>query len=492
VNPRLVAVILCLVILVPILAGAWWYQGSREPAPSKRSKEELPPVNLTDLAGNIVLGRPTDRSVTANILALAGTEAYIEYGTKTSAYSGRTTPKDSATGEPIELTIEGISPDTLYYYRLNTKAPGQTNFTAGAEHAFHTQRSEGSTFVFGVQGDSHPERQNKMYDPGLYNLTMANVANGRPDLYFTLGDDFSIDGLIGKGTANQKNVEAVYLYQRQYLAQVGSATALYLVNGNHEQAARYLLDGTATSPAVLAGSARTTYYPLPAPDGFYSGDNETVPNLGLPRDYYAFTWGDALFVTIDFYWHSPVAVDNVAGGGSKRDNMWDITLGDEQYQWLRRTLEGSDAKYKFVFCHHTLGTGRGGIELSDNYEWGGKGADGTWQFDTKRPGWELPIHQLMVKTNVTAFFFGHDHLFVHQEKDGVVYQSVPNPADNTYTAFNSDAYKTGDKLPNSGHLRVTVSPANVTVEYVRSWLPGDEKDGHLNGEVAFSYTIKAD
>ena len=32
--------------------------------------------------------------------------------------------------------------------------------------------------------------------------------------------------------------------------------------------------------------------------------------------------------------------------------MWDITHGDAQYQWLRKTLSESKAKYKFVFAHH--------------------------------------------------------------------------------------------------------------------------------------------
>jgi len=111
------------------------------------------------------------------------------------------------------------------------------------------------------------------------------------------------------------------------------------------------------------------------------------------------------------------------------------------------------------------------------------------QFKDKRPNWELPIHQLMVKTGVTIFFQGHDHLFARPEKDGVIYQKVPNPADATYTAFNRDAYRSGDILPNAGHLRVTVSPSNVLVKYVRSYLPKDETPEHKNGEVAFSYKV---
>jgi hypothetical protein len=265
---------------------------------------------------------------------------------------------------------------------------------------------------------------------------------------------------------------------------------LFLVNGNHEQAAKYLLDGTENNAAVLAGKARTCYYPLPAPGGFYSGDTEQVQGIGLLRDYYAWEWGDSFFVVIDPYWQSPVPVDNVAGGGDKHSNMWDITLGEAQYKWLERTLANSKAKYKFVFSHHVLGTRRGGIENAGLYEWGGKNQKGTWEFDKMRPGWDLPIHQLMVKYGVTIFFQGHDHLFARQELDGVVYQSVPNPADPTYTAFNSDAYKSGNILPNSGFLSVTVSANQVKVDCVSSYLPKDENISRKNGQIAYSYTLQ--
>jgi hypothetical protein len=103
----------------------------------------------------------------------------------------------------------------------------------------------------------------------------------------------------------------------------------------------------------------------------------------------------------------------------------------------------------------------------------------------------MPIHDLMVKTGVTIFFQGHDHLYARQELNGVIYQSCPNPADETYQAFNRDAYHSGDILPNSGHLRVTVSPENVHVDYVRSFLPVDEHNGRTNAMVTASYTIPA-
>jgi hypothetical protein len=284
-------------------------------------------------------------------------------------------------------------------------------------------------------------------------------------------------------------VTQLYINQRQFLGLVGNSAPMFLANGNHEQAARYNLNGTPNNIAVWAQQARNRYYPQPAPDNFYTGDTQPVEFIGLLRDYYAWTWGDSLFVVIDPYWHSSVPVDNVIGGASKQRDMWGITLGDTQYQWFKETLEQSNAKYKFVFAHHVLGTGRGGIELASEYEWGGKGKNGVWEFDKMRPTWELPIHQLMAKNGVTIFFQGHDHIFVRQELDGVIYQTLPEPADPSYVAYNEDAYKSGVKLPSTGHLRVTVSPDQVKVDYVRSYLPKDEINGRKSGEVAYSYTV---
>jgi hypothetical protein len=463
-----------------------------------------------------ILGRPTDRSITLSVLASEELEAFVEYGVKPGAYTAKTGATKSQPGKPFEVLLDQLQPDTRYYYRLRYRRPGEGAYSAGSECTFHTQRKPGSTFTFGVQGDSHPERRNTMYDPDLYIRTMQNVRQDRPDFYITLGDDFNVDQLYNRNNLNADTVAQLYINQRRFLGLMASSTALFLVNGNHEQAAAIHLNGTPDNPAMYAGKARNLYYPLPAPDSFYTGDTEPVEFLGLRRDYYAWTWGDALFVTLDPYWHSLAQVDaGIGGGGSERKgggpggpkggqkgdrkgggpggrtrDGWAISMGDGQYQWLKKTLEESKARYKFIFTHHVLGTGRGAIEVSDLYEWGGKNRDGVWEFDKKRPGWAMPVHQLMVKNGVTIFFQGHDHLFARQERDGIVYQETPNPADATYTAFNREAYKSGDILPNAGYLRVTVSPANTKVEYIRAYLAKDEKLDHKNGEVAFSYTAR--
>jgi len=457
----------------------------------ERAQDGLPWIQPFDAAelllGSELLGRPTDRSVTLNVAPQQELELFVEYGAASGAYAAKTNPVAAPAGKPLEIALDGLQPNTRYYYRLRYRAPGDAEFQARDEATFHTQRAPGSAFTFAIQGDSHPERPHQN-DPELYRLALSNAAANQPDFYLTIGDDFSVDTLK---TVTAEAIDKIYLNQRRFLAIIGKSAPIFLVNGNHEQGAAYLLDGTPNSPAVWVQTTRNRYFPQPAPDDFYSGDAQPVEHIGLLRDYYAWTWGDALFVVIDPYWHSPVPSDNRMGGGEKIRDLWNVTLGDVQYHWLKTTLEQSQAKYKFVFAHHVLGTGRGGVEMAGLYEWGGHSHSGAWEFDAKRPNWELPIHQLMAKSGVTIFFQGHDHLFVKQERDGVVYQELPVPADPNYFAENENAYKTGDKLTNSGHLRVTVSASEVTVEYVRAYLLQDETGEQKNGNVAYSYAIQA-
>lgn len=522
---------------------------------------------------NTVLGRPTDHSIAVSVLASAGAQAYVELSTSLNAsrdaLTGEvltTTSVTSQSGEPIVVDVQNLLPNTRYYYRVLYAADAgrqtQAAFEADNLHTFMTQRSPGSTFSFGVQGDTHPERyNNKMFNAELMGLTMAQVRDRQPDFYVMLGDDFSIEKIVqdfedanfGAGYEFHKAVEGSMPYdeylstietpldeamivegegaptgngayrelREQYLGVMANASALFLVNGNHEQAHAANLGGLFNNAAIWAGDARLKYYPLPAPDGFYSGDQTPLtsrngyPTLkaadGLRRDYYAFTWGDALFVTIDPYWQSEaVSPDSSLYNGDPVEK-WAPTMGDEQYQWLKKTLEGSNARWKFVFAHHINGDGRGGAACVGVQEWGGKVSD----FQANRPTWAKPIHRLLVDTGVTVFFQGHDHTFAREVVDGVVYQEVPNPADNSYFAYNCTAYapafiswQGGEGygvydpdysvvMPDTGFLNVTVTPDHVNLQYIRTYRPEDlEQDPNAiftgteqNGEVAFSYSL---
>ena len=457
----------------------------------------LPPELAAFSWLSLVLGRVTDKSVTVSAVAKENIEGFFEYGTIAGIYSNKTELLKFAATKPLETALENLQPNRQYFYRLQFRKPGQTDFTARPEASFHTQRIDGSTFTFAIQGDSHPERP-QMSEPNLYARTLLNAAKDKPDFYICMGDDFSVAPIREVSFAA---VAERYTLQRPFLGLVAKSAPVFLLNGNHEQASLFNFNQADERHAVAihAQNARNQFFPTPAPDNFYSGDTQSLAGIGLRKDFCAWTWGDALFVILDNYWHSPAQVDSGfreqdagggKGGGRGQRDWWALTLGDAQYQWFKRTLETRKAKYKFVFAHHVMGSGRGGIDQSEFYEWGGYGHNGTYEFKERRPNWELPVHQLMVKHGVTIFFQGHDHLYCQQQRDGIIYQEVPMPADHGYQTYNEERYQSGEKRPNSGHLRVTVSPENVKVEYIRSFLPKDETAQNKTGDIAHSYTVK--
>ena len=100
----------------------------------------------------------------------------------------------------------------------------------------------------------------------------------------------------------------------------------------------------------------------------------------------------------------------------------------------------------------------------------------------------------MADTDVTVFFHAHDHVWVKQELDGVVYQELGSPADADYELQNwTSAYIDDSSVihPNTGYTKVSVTPEEVRVDYVRTYLPEDETGSQATGNIAYSYTIKA-
>jgi hypothetical protein len=123
--------------------------------------------------------------------------------------------------------------------------------------------------------------------------------------------------------------------------------------------------------------------------------------------------------------------------------------------------------------------GRGGAEAAYYQEWGGHDINGNDTFAKNRPGWEMPIHRLLVETGVSAVFHGHDHFYARQELDGILYQLVPQPAHQNEHSHHATeyGYKEGLFLPSSGYLRVKIAPEKATVDYIR------------NNSIAASYQI---
>ena len=432
-----------------------------------------------------ILGRPTDQAITVNVIPAQDGKIFFEYGTESGIYTSQTQTQSASAGVPLNAVMDNLQRNTQYYYRARYQPVGISDFATGNEHTFVTQRDLGSTFTFTIDADPHNRDPN--FNAELYGITLSNALNDRPDFHINLGDTFMTEKLQ---INTLQGVIGTYADIRPHLGMIGADAPLFLVNGNHEGELGWLLNGTDQNLAVWCTETRHEYYPNPTPNEFYSGSTAQEQFIGIRDGYFAWTWGDALFVALDPFWYTrskprPQANDN-----------WVWTLGKEQYDWLKQKIENSNAKFKFIFIHNLVGgnnsDARGGIESAGYYEWGGQNQDGSWGFDSHRPGWGIPIHQLLVKNKVSALFHGHDHVFVKQDLDGIVYQECPQPSitkyDNTQLA-QQYGYVHGDVVSSSGHLRVKVTPEKAIVEYIRAYLPKDENPNRQNRQVAYIYTV---
>lgn len=288
-------------------------------------------------------------------------------------------------------------------------------------------------FFFAVQADPHMDDQS---DPQTYKQTLQNITDAKPAFLVDLGDIFMVDKLADK---SETNITDRYVQMKSYYDLLGSIP-LYFAMGNH--------DGETGWDSLNTKKYRELYFPEQTSE----------------KNYNSFEQNNALFVVLDPYSYT-----------LKKPNSdgWGWTLGKTQYDWLKTTLENSDAKFKFIFIHQLVGgdnQGRGGVEFAKLFEWGGNNPDGSYGFDANRPGWGKPIHQLFVDNNVNIVFKGHDHFYAKQQLDGVVYQTVPQPShpgDKINTA-EEYGYVNGEILGGSGYLRVDIADTETTVQFIEA------------------------
>lgn len=329
-------------------------------------------------------------------------------------------------------------------------------------------RQPSEPFCFAIQADSHLDYNT---DTNLYRQTLKNIAATKPDFLMDLGDTFMTEKL-----PSLKEAELQYKTQRALFDLAGCPAVMVL--GNHDgEGQKRGRGGTQDNRAEWSLAQRKKYFPNPMPDAFFTG------NTDGKQDYFAWTWGGALFVVLSPYWYSY----SVRGGRGP----WGFTLGDAQYAWLKKTLESSKAPFKFVFIHQLTGSldsaSRGGSEAAKLHEWG----DTSGEFKRHRTEWPLNIHQLLCTNKVSVVFHGHDHFYAREELDSVIYQLVPQPGarNNKRTFAEEYGYKQGVFHPSSGFLTISVSSTNVNISYIRSATPDMGHQGITNQSVTHTYRV---
>ena len=389
-----------------------------------------------------LVGSPTSSSFTLAISALSSARVYIEYGYSKNVVTGKTSTISLAKGAIQNLTVANLKPNSLVYYRVKYATGTAKSFASLTQTSVKTNSSSKLLAnTFAIQADPHMD-ENSSAD--VYEGTLKQIVAASPAFLMDLGDIFMVDKLQSK---TETNIRARYELMKGYYQNLGDVP-LKICLGNH--------DGELGYSNFNTKNYRKEYFP------------EQTGDLA----YYSFTGPDQLHVVLDPFTYT---TKNPTAAG------WEWTLGKTQYDWLVKTLSNSKETHKFIYIHHLLvgdPTSRGGVEIAMKNEWGGKNNDGTYGFDANRPGWGKPIHQLLLDNKVGFVFKGHDHLYVKQELDGIIYQTLPQPSHpGVKIDVTQYGYISGKGVGGSGFLKVSTNGNQAQVDFVA-----------FDGKIADTYT----
>lgn len=379
-------------------------------------------------------------SARIQIITNQSVNVYIEYGFTRARYTFKSSVLAAKPGSNNFLALTNLKAQTKVYYRLRYSLKTSANYLAKTEQNFLTSAVT-SNSTFAVQADPHMDNNSSAE---VYTKTLEQIAAISPAFLMDLGDIFMVDKLPDKSEAN---IRARFELMQGFYKKIGNVP-LKICLGNH--------DGELGYSKFNTKNYRKEYFP------------EQTGELA----YYSFEGPDQLHVVLDPFTYTT---------SSPKDDGWQWTLGKVQYDWLSSTLANSKATHKFIYIHHLLvgnATSRGGVEVAMRNEWGGKNNDGSYGFEQNRPGWGKPVHQLLLENNVGFVFKGHDHLYVKQELDGIIYQTLPQPSHpGEKIDVKQYGYLSGKGVGGSGFLRVRTDAKIAFVDFIK-----------FDGSIGDSYT----
>jgi len=366
-------------------------------------------------------------SATFQISTAQKARCWIEYGTKVSKLNLKSQTISVTTQSKI--SIGNLIDSQKYFYRLCYVLVGSNTVKSTSAQYFSTFTANPKS-VFAIQADPHMDENS---DEKVYLGTLNQIKAASPAFLLDLGDIFMVDKLQDK---SESNIRARFELMKNYYKVIGEIP-LKICLGNH--------DGELGYSKFNTKNYRKEYFPEQTSD----------------VSYFSLTGPDQLHVVLDPFTYTTE---------NPKDDGWQWTLGKEQYDWLKKTLVESKATHKFIYIHHLLvgnAQSRGGVEIAHLNEWGGQNVDGTYGFDEKRPGWGKPIHQILIDNRVSYVFKGHDHLYVKQEKDGIIYQTIAQPSHPGKKVDPTQyGYLSGKTVGGSGFLKVSTSGRQSKVEFI--------------------------
>jgi hypothetical protein len=352
----------------------------------------------------------------------------------------------------VEIKLDELEPSTRYHYcvRASDEQTGQE--CREFRGSFHTQRQRAESYVFTVSTDSHlvVVKPRPVEHPFFQTINLIRVEE--PDFHVTLGDE-AMTHAPSFIAENHEMADRAYMNFRKSYGPLAEVAPFFFGLGNHE--GEGWIDeahGLSRRLAEVSRAARMKYIPNPQERTYAEGGS-------AGGNYFAWTWGDALFVAIDPFTHSTTKPD--------RPEAW--TLGDEQMKWLETVLETSEKKWKILFQHHlvggsTLAQPYGPYGVYENYGRGG----GSFA----KVGEQGRIHDLMIQCGGSIVFKGHDHVYADEVVDGVHYTTCGcthgerNKGPQWIDTQGFRELYPGGFTYLQGYIRVEISTQRLEVEYV--------------------------
>ena len=360
--------------------------------------------------------------------------------------------------EFINSDIKDLSPAARYDYHILSARSSEKAFAPIANGSFMTQRSSPASYTAILITDPHVGSFAEDSEPIR---TLAKVveaaARDNADFALALGDNVAWPGSREIPQPDTHAAVNAYALYRRHLGPLTRIWPHFGIIGNWCGE-----NGKFPEASIrMVSGVRQAFLPHP--------NDRTYPQGGSEwEDYYAFSWGDALYVMLNVQTYSkPSRPEELASAASDVSSIEDWTLGGPQMTWLEATLKAATERFRFICMHHPAG-GNAGNPHETLY---GRGGYRAWDSGEQRR-----THELMKQHKVQIFFYGHDHVFVDEVVDGIHY-ALPGScgapwkftrAETGYERFWSD----------SGHARLEITPERATVTFI-----------NLAGEALHSFSV---
>jgi hypothetical protein len=432
---------------------------------SCNSEPEVPSGNAVDTVSTLLVAplifAPTKDRFKVNAVVADGDPKTLRLFVQRSVDKGWTEVETVRypAFDIVEWSVTDLSPGTVYPYAIVTEedalkaleeADGgvDSGVDASADLALYsgsvvTQRESGESFSVALIADPHIGADLSFSNQGIPEVLQkvgVQIKNYQPDFIINLGDMVDFHQYGFEPPPSESALRSAYLNYRSLLGDAIGQVSHYQVIGNWDGE-----NGWFTGEEIAASRGQRHLY-MPGPS------SDTYPEGGSTEGgYYAFTWGDALFIVLNVQSY----ITNILSLSNPDGDPDDWTLGEEQLAWLKTTLESASSTWRFICIHHTVGGAGGTVSNSIYGRGGGRAA---------QVGEQATVHQLMIDYKVDVFFYAHDHVFTDMVVDDIHY-TLPGSAGAPWLFTESE---TGyDQYWGvSGWAKVDVSPNSVHVQFI--------------------------